>query len=106
MKMVQYVITPWRHQSELLAVREALYGEAREAMAEGVERVGVWSKLSLHVSFVSFPGVGLGWDRWGFLGLTARTFGVVIEKEGKQITMSLNLSIKLKRQRLPKTREL
>ncbi|CAG8977299.1 hypothetical protein HYALB_00012584 [Hymenoscyphus albidus] len=40
--MVQYVITPWRHQSELLAVREALYGEHREVMGEGVERVGVW----------------------------------------------------------------
>lgn len=59
-KMVQYVITPWRHQSELLAVREALYGEGREVMAEGVERVGVWSKLSLPF-FCFVTGVGLGW---------------------------------------------
>jgi hypothetical protein len=44
--MVQYVITPWRHQSELIEVREKLYGNAKnvEAMRDAVDLVGVWSE--------------------------------------------------------------
>ncbi|EPE29529.1 hypothetical protein GLAREA_00689 [Glarea lozoyensis ATCC 20868] len=42
--MVQYVITPWRHQSELIEVREKLYGNGKEvaAMRDAVDLVGVW----------------------------------------------------------------
>ncbi|KAG9237728.1 Las1-like-domain-containing protein [Amylocarpus encephaloides] len=40
--MVQYVLTPWRHHAELLAVRGALYGTEAPARREAVERVGVW----------------------------------------------------------------
>jgi hypothetical protein len=47
--MVQYVITPWRHQSELIEVREKLYGNGKDvaAMRDAVDLVGVWSKSAL-----------------------------------------------------------
>lgn len=78
--MVQYVITPWRQQSELLAVREALYGEEREVMAEGVERVGVWSKL---LSFLLFRLRGLGRVEWvEMVGFTFFSFMVVMLSSG------------------------
>lgn len=44
-KMVQYVITPWRCQEELIGVRERLYGKGDvEGMRGAVELVGVWSE--------------------------------------------------------------
>lgn len=63
--MVQYVITPWRHQAELLAVREALYGEERGRMGEGVERVGVWS-MFFHFLFFAFLLLSLVWFWFSF----------------------------------------
>ena len=55
--MVQYVITPWRHQSELLKVRDALYGSGKdvEGMRGAVEVVGVWSMLILLFVTSLFP---------------------------------------------------
>ena len=46
--MVQHVITPWRHQSELIEVREKLYGNGKDVdgMRRAVEAVGVWSRFS------------------------------------------------------------
>jgi hypothetical protein len=46
--MVQYVITPWRHQSELIEVREKLYGKGKDVdgMRRAVEIVGVWSRFT------------------------------------------------------------
>jgi hypothetical protein len=55
--MVQYVITPWRHQSELIEVREKLYGNAKdvEAMRGAVEVVGVWSEFNFHLHSCFLP---------------------------------------------------